>query len=75
MDGERQGILFGHFYATGYRVWRDLPHILITSLVKYLSGIDSRVHHSLMLGEKMLTTTKSFAYASFQIIPYHLFLR
>ena len=32
----RQGILLGHFYATGYRVWRDLPHTPVTSLVKYL---------------------------------------
>ena len=31
----RQGILLGHFYATGYRVWRDLPRIPVTSLVKF----------------------------------------
>ena len=23
------------FYVTGYRVWRDLPHTPVTSLVKY----------------------------------------
>ena len=23
------------FYATGYRLWRDLPHMPFTSLVKY----------------------------------------
>ena len=27
---------FGIFYVTGYRVWKDLPHTPVTSLVKYL---------------------------------------
>ena len=31
----RQGILLGHFYATGYMVWRDLSHNPVTSLLKY----------------------------------------
>ena len=26
------------FYATGYRVWRDLPHTPVTSLVKHPLG-------------------------------------
>ena len=29
----RQGIPLGHFYATGYRVWRTLPHTPDISLV------------------------------------------
>ena len=29
-----QGILLAIFYATGYKVWRDLPHTPVTSLVK-----------------------------------------
>ena len=27
------------FHATGYRVWRDLPHTPVTSLVKYPPGL------------------------------------
>ena len=27
------------FYAIGYRVWRDLPHTPVTSLVKYPLGV------------------------------------
>ena len=27
--------IWGIFYATGYRVWRDFPHTPVTSLVKY----------------------------------------
>ena len=30
---------FEVFYATGYRVWRDLLHIPVTSLVKYPPGL------------------------------------
>ena len=37
----RQSILLGHFYATGYRMWRALPHIPVTSLVKYLPQISA----------------------------------
>ena len=32
----RQGILLGHFYATGCRVWRGFLHTHVTSLVTYL---------------------------------------
>ena len=31
--------LWAIFYATGYRVWRALPHIPVSSLVKYPPGI------------------------------------
>ena len=31
----QQGILWGILYAKVYRVWRDLPHTPVTSIVKY----------------------------------------
>ena len=52
---------WGILYATGYRVWGDLQHILVTSLVKYPPP-PPRVFHIVVYSTK-------YAFQMFFIIP------
>ena len=56
----RQGILLGHFCATGYRAWRDLPHNPISSLVKYPHPLSGGINTA-FCGEKLLQTSERFS--------------
>ena len=62
----RQGLPSKYFYATGYRVWRDLPHTPVTSLVKYSPWPPMPEHLMMMTCEmhSSLLLTAPFSHAT-----------
>ena len=49
------------FYATGYRVWRDLPHTPVTSLVRY-PRVKPLPYPSRIFNTTPLNTTENSSY-------------